>query len=82
MKTIMAKKKKKSGKSGRNKREITKVDYELPGGFWRQTFAVILILIAVVFVASWFSSEASFLEILHSYGSKGLVLRSILCRCF
>ena len=67
---IMAKSKKKSKKGGRNKREITREEYELPGGFWRQTFAVVLILIAVVFVASWFGTEASVLRILHDGGSK------------
>ena len=68
MKVIMAKKKRKSAKGGRSKREVTKVDYELPGGFWRQTFAVILILIAVVFVASWFGSDANVLAKLHDGG--------------
>lgn len=68
MKVIMAKKKRKSTKGGRSKREVTKVDYELPGGFWRQTFAVILILIAVVFVASWFGSGANVLSKLHDGG--------------
>ncbi len=68
MKVIMAKKKRKSTKGGRSKREVTKVDYELPGGFWRQTFAVILILIAVVFVASWFGSDANVLSKLHDGG--------------
>lgn len=68
MKVIMAKKKRKSAKGGRSKREVTKVDYELPGGFWRQTFAVILILVAVVFVASWFGSDANVLAKLHDGG--------------
>ncbi|MBR3368519.1 DNA translocase FtsK 4TM domain-containing protein [Candidatus Saccharibacteria bacterium] len=64
----MAKRKRKSTKGGRSKREVTKVDYELPGGFWRQAFAVILILIAVVFVASWFKTEANFLNFIHDGG--------------
>ncbi|MBQ2660325.1 DNA translocase FtsK 4TM domain-containing protein [Candidatus Saccharibacteria bacterium] len=69
----MAKTKKKSAKKGgRTKREITKVEHELPGGFWRQTLAVILILLAVVFVATWFGEGGSLLNEAHKLGLSAL----------
>lgn len=65
----MAKSKKKTTKKGgRSKKEVTKVEHELPGGFWRQTFAVVLILLAVVFVATWFGEGGSLLNEIHKNG--------------
>lgn len=58
---------KSSGRSS-SKKEVTKVEHELPGGFWRQTFAVILILISVVFVATWFGKGGSVLNEIHKVG--------------
>ena len=65
----MAKSKKKSKKGGRgSKREVTKVEHELPGGFWRQAFAVLLILIAIVAVMTWFGEGGGWLNQLHEVG--------------
>ena len=62
-----ARSRKSSGRSS-SKKEVTKVEHELPGGFWRQTFAVILILISVVFVATWFGKGGSVLNEIHKVG--------------
>lgn len=56
----MAKKKKR-----KNTREVGKV-HELPGGFWRQVAAVVMIAMAVVLVMTWFGSGGTFLNIVHT----------------
>ena len=47
----MPKKKRKSSK--RQTKEVP-VEHELPGGFWRQIAAVLMIALAIFFVATWF----------------------------
>ena len=66
----MAKKKSTKRKSNtRNSRSSSRAtrsrepeQYELPGGFWRQTLAVIMIVVAVVLVFLWFGSGGEFLN--------------------
>ena len=58
----MAKKKtaarKKSSSRSANSRKTREVapEHELPGGFWRQVVAVLMIALAVFFVMTWFGS--------------------------
>ena len=40
-------------------------DYELPGGFWHQIFAVLMIAMALFFVITWFDHGGSFLNATH-----------------
>ena len=61
-------KKKSSGGKSAAKKEVTKVEYELPGGFWRQTKAVIMILIAIVLVMTWFGEGGSALNTVNEKG--------------
>lgn len=61
----------KSAKSTRSKsakkaaeREVNN-DYELPGGFWHQIFAVLMIALSLFFVITWFDHGGSFLNATH-----------------
>ena len=50
----------------KNTKEVAP-EHELPGGFWRQVFAVILIAIAVFCVVTWFGYGGSFLNEVHKW---------------
>ena len=67
----------KKSKNARNsksaKKEVT-TEYELPGGFWHQIFAVFMIALALFFVITWFGHGGSFLNIVHETILKGLGL--------
>lgn len=62
----MAKKRKKSTRS-RSARKTKDVNpqHELPGGFWRQVFAVLMLAISVVLIMTWFGSGGSLLNRIH-----------------
>ena len=45
-------------------REVN-TEYELPGGFWHQIFAVFMIALALFFVITWFGHGGSFLNTIH-----------------
>lgn len=74
----MAKKKsRKSSKRGRSTRSARParesreaVQHELPGGFWRQAMAVIMIVIAIVLVFLWFGNGGTFLNTFHKEAYK------------
>jgi len=40
-------------------------EHELPGGFWRQVCAVLMIALAVILVMTWFGSGGSLLNTIH-----------------
>lgn len=52
-------------KAKRNSRE-PEVAHELPGGFWRQVMAVLMLALAVVLVATWFGSTGTILHNVHA----------------
>ena len=54
--------KKRGKKRKKNTKEVRKVEHELPGGFWRQMFAVFLIAVAIFCVASWFGHGGTILN--------------------
>ncbi|MDO4752637.1 MAG: DNA translocase FtsK [Candidatus Saccharibacteria bacterium] len=54
-------------------REVN-AEYELPGGFWHQLFAVFMIALALFFVITWFGHGGSFLNTVHETLLKGLGL--------
>ncbi len=56
----MAKKRK-----ARKTKEVAK-QHELPGGFWRQVMAVIMIALAVILVITWFGNGGSLLNNVHA----------------
>ncbi len=55
---------KKSTKStkGRKKSGKTTPEYELPGGFWRQIVAILMLLLAVILVFSWMGDGGELLN--------------------
>lgn len=55
-------------KRGKKKnKEVGKV-HELPGGFWRQIVALLMVAIAILFVLTWFGGGGTILESIHSGG--------------
>lgn len=59
----------------RNTKSRTKeapVEHELPGGFWRQISAVVMIAIALFFVITWFGQGGSILSEVHKFIIQGL----------
>lgn len=64
----MTKRKRKTTKRRSTKRRTAKeapVEHELPGGFWRQITAVIMIALALFFVITWFGQGGSVLNKIH-----------------
>ena len=57
----MAKKKATRKKGSRKTREVAP-EHELPGGFWRQVVAVLMIALAVFLVMTWFGSGGKVLN--------------------
>lgn len=43
------------------------VEHELPGGFWRQIAAVVMIALALFFVATWFGQGGTVLNNVHKF---------------
>ncbi len=68
----MAKKKTSRGKAGGRKKAAKEAapEHELPGGFWRQVRAILMILVAVVFVMTWFGEGGDVLNTIHTTGLK------------
>ena len=52
----------KAGARGAKAAKDTAVEHELPGGFWRQVIAVLMIALAVFFVLTWFGSGGKVLN--------------------
>ena len=66
----MATKKRKSTRKSskrRNTKEVTRAEYELPGGFWRQIVAVLMIALALFFVITWFGQGGNILNEIHKF---------------
>lgn len=68
----------KSAKSTRSKtakkaaqKEVNN-DYELPGGFWHQILAVLMIALSLFFVITWFDHGGSFLNATHKIILEGI----------
>ena len=51
-------------RSRKSSREVAP-EHQLPGGFWRQVGAVILLALAVVLVMTWFGSGGTVLKSIH-----------------
>lgn len=58
----MAKKKASTRKKGSRKTREVAPEHELPGGFWRQVVAVLMIALAVFLVLTWFGSGGKVLN--------------------
>ena len=77
MKGIMATKKRKTSKKTkkrptRGSAKEVRPEHELPGGFWRQIVAVLMIALALFFVITWFGHGGSALNMVHETIMKGL----------
>ena len=62
-------KKRKSTKNTK-KRSVKKeapVEHELPGGFWRQVVAILMIALALFFVVTWFGQGGTVLNEVHKF---------------
>ncbi|MBR5027255.1 DNA translocase FtsK 4TM domain-containing protein [Candidatus Saccharibacteria bacterium] len=57
---------KKRGRKKKNTKE-TKLEHELPGGFWRQVMAVLMIAVALFCVVTWFGHGGSALNQVHKW---------------
>ena len=66
----MANRKRKSTR--RTKRKEAPVEHELPGGFWRQISAVLMIALALFFVITWFGQGGTILNEVHKAILQGL----------
>ena len=56
-----------------SQREVN-TEYELPGGFWHQILAVLMIALSLFFVITWFDHGGSFLNATHQAILKGIGL--------
>ena len=70
----MASRKRKNTKKTTKKRTTKEapVEHELPGGFWRQISAVIMIAFALFFVITWFGQGGTVLNAIHKFILSGL----------
>ena len=69
----MATKKRKSTRKTTKKRaKEAPLEHELPGGFWRQITAILMIALALFFVITWFGAGGTVLNIIHKYILQGL----------
>lgn len=59
---------KKRGRKRKNTKD-TKLEHELPGGFWRQVMAVLMIAVAIFCVVTWFGQGGSALNQVHYWAS-------------
>lgn len=66
----MATKKRKSTR--KTKKKEAPVEHELPGGFWRQIAAVVMVALALFFVITWFGQGGSVLNAVHKFILGGL----------
>ena len=60
--------------SAKSAKREAPVEHELPGGFWRQTIAVLMIALALFFVITWFGHGGSALNAFHDTIIKGIGL--------
>ena len=61
------KRKKTSNRSARKSNKEVRPEHELPGGFWRQTSAVLMISLALFFVITWFGHGGTVLNEIHKF---------------
>ena len=69
----MANKKRKSTRKSTKKRtKEAPVEHELPGGFWHQISAVLMMALALFFVITWFGQGGTVLNTIHQFILNGL----------
>lgn len=65
---------KKRKNTKRRQKPEPKPEHELPGGFWRQVSAVLMIAVALFFVMTWFGHGGTILNEVHKFLLSGLGL--------
>jgi len=65
-------KKRKSSKSTKKRTKEAPVEHELPGGFWRQIVAVLMIALALFFVITWFGQGGTVTNTIHNAILQGI----------
>ncbi|MDO4611273.1 MAG: DNA translocase FtsK 4TM domain-containing protein [Candidatus Saccharibacteria bacterium] len=68
----MPKKRKTTKSRSRGTKKEAPVKHELPGGFWRQIVAILMIALSVFFIATWFGHGGNALNIVHKFIESGL----------
>ncbi len=68
----MSAKRRKSTRKRTKARKEAPVTHELPGGFWRQIVAVLMITLSVFFVITWFGHGGSALNLVHKFILSGI----------
>ena len=58
--------------SARSAKKEAPVEHELPGGFWRQIVAILMVALALFFVITWFGHGGSVVNSIHETILKGL----------
>ncbi|MDO4760048.1 MAG: DNA translocase FtsK 4TM domain-containing protein [Candidatus Saccharibacteria bacterium] len=58
---------KKRGRKKKTTKKEVAAEHELPGGFWRQVFAVLMIAVALFLVVTWFGHGGSVLNKVHDW---------------
>ncbi len=66
------KKRKSTRRTAKRTKKEAPVEHELPGGFWRQIFAVILLALALFFVITWFGQGGTITNNIHQFILTGL----------
>ena len=66
------KKRKTSTKSTKKRTKEAPVEHELPGGFWRQIVAVLMIALALFFVITWFGQGGTVTNVIHNAILQGI----------
>ena len=69
---MTAKRRKPTRKHTKRTRKEAPVEHELPGGFWRQIVAILMIALAVFFVFTWFGHGGSALNLVHQFILSGV----------
>ena len=64
--------KNRSARSSKSAKKEVQAEYELPGGFWHQIFAVLMIALSLFFVITWFDHGGSFLNSTHKIILEGI----------
>ena len=59
-------------RSTKSRAKEAPVEHELPGGFWRQVTAVLMVALALFFVVTWFGQGGTVLNEIHKFILQGL----------
>lgn len=68
----MAKRKRKSTRKTKRRTKEAPIEHELPGGFWRQIAAILMIAAALFCVVTWFGQGGTILNEIHKFVFSGL----------